>query len=164
VRRRARRCRRQSQEDQISPRWAPPKPFAVRNVTWLGAGLRVCSRRACAGAPEASDRCSHHRSYGFCPCPARAECSAPRNRQHRRFVPHTDAGNSARCRMFLAPFTSRSCHTPHGAHIQNLTRNPLTFCAPLSDPQDEQLPAGVSRADDLNASTRLLALVKWPAF
>jgi nicotinamidase-related amidase len=51
----------------------------------------------------------------------------------------TDAGNSARRRMFLAAFTSRSCHAPQRSHIQRLTRNPLTPCGTVSDPPDEQL-------------------------
>jgi hypothetical protein len=39
--------------------------------------------------------------------------------------PLTDAGNSARRRMFFAALTSRSCHSPQCSHIQRLTRNPL---------------------------------------
>jgi hypothetical protein len=40
--------------------------------------------------------------------------------------PHTDAGNSARRRMFLAALTSRSCDSPQSQHTQRLTCNPLT--------------------------------------
>jgi hypothetical protein len=53
--------------------------------------------------------------------------------------PLTDAGNSARRRMFLAALISRSWDAPHSSHIQSLTRNPLTPWGPVKDPQDEQV-------------------------
>jgi hypothetical protein len=53
--------------------------------------------------------------------------------------PLTDAGNSARRRMFRAAFTSRSCGTPHAAQVHRLTRNPLTPCGPVKASQFEQV-------------------------
>jgi hypothetical protein len=51
----------------------------------------------------------------------------------------TDAGHSARRRMFRAPLTSRSCDTPHAVHVQRLTCNPLTPRGPVRESQCEQV-------------------------
>jgi hypothetical protein len=74
-------------------------------------------------------------------------------------LPLTDAGDSARWRMFRAALISRSCGSPHSRHVHRFTRHSLTPWGPLSDPPDEQV-----RRVFVSLTTGTLLPVCWPLY